>query len=290
MAAALLVVLSQGSAGKAAKKEQAETNAILPGAEPRDLGPADAPCAVLLVHGFLGGGSNFADLPERLAAEGFRVRVMRLPGHGTCPEDLRGVTADELLQAVLDETAALRARHEQVVLLGHSMGAALSTLAAAREPVDGLVLAGGYFGITQRWYTVMPAETWAKVATRTVKSIYKGERFKQVNRREARPHILSYKVMPTTALTALLDIGKRASQPETLARVTCPVLMLHARGDKAACPRAAAKAFDELGAASKEAVWLTKSNHHIFWDYEQEAVMDAVVRFVRTVRDGQAPR
>ena len=41
---------------------------ILRGAEPRTLGPDDAPVAVLLVHGYLGGSNNFADLPDRLAA------------------------------------------------------------------------------------------------------------------------------------------------------------------------------------------------------------------------------
>ena len=82
---------------------------ILIGAEPRDLGPVDAPVAVLFVHGFVGAGNNFADLPDRVAAEGSRVRVMRLPGHGTSPHDLKRVTADELLMAVFGEIEALRA-------------------------------------------------------------------------------------------------------------------------------------------------------------------------------------
>ena len=43
--------------------------------------------------------------------------------------------------------AALRARHQTVVLVGFSMGGALSLWAAANEPVDGLVLAAPFFAL-----------------------------------------------------------------------------------------------------------------------------------------------
>src|SRR5690606_7917458 len=60
---------------------------IMLGAEERDLGPKDAPGVAILVHGFIGAGDNFDGLPEAIADAGWRVRVMRLPGHGTSPID-----------------------------------------------------------------------------------------------------------------------------------------------------------------------------------------------------------
>ena len=44
---------------------------LLVGAEPRDLGTEDSPCAALFIHGFGGAGTDFAGLPERLAESGW---------------------------------------------------------------------------------------------------------------------------------------------------------------------------------------------------------------------------
>ncbi|HIJ64666.1 MAG TPA: alpha/beta fold hydrolase [Candidatus Hydrogenedentes bacterium] len=257
----------------------AETG-ILRGAEPRDLGPEDARGAVLFVHGFVGAGNNFAELPERLAARGWRVRVMRLPGHGTTPRDLKEVRSDELLAAVTAEFAALRKRHGQVILIGHSMGGALGIFAAAHSDVDGLVLGAPYFGVTYRRYYLLPAEVWTRLLRPIVPWFYKGKTFLQVNRKEAKDRIVSYAWAPARGLLTLFDVGDRANQPEVLENVTCPVLMLHAPGDAAASPEAAKRAFNAIASNDKRAVWLERSNHHIFWDFEQADVFETVEDFV----------
>ena len=91
----------------AATPRDSETG-IAVGAEPRDLGPEDAPGAVLFIHGFVGGSNNFADLPDQVADAGWRVRCLRLPGHGTTPKDFAKTSADELVEAVRQEVKALR--------------------------------------------------------------------------------------------------------------------------------------------------------------------------------------
>lgn len=255
---------------------------IMLGAEPFDLGPppAEAQGAVLLVHGFAGATNNFGALPETLAAKGWHVRAMRLPGHGTSPLDMEKYTADELVNAVLAEVRQLRNDYKTVVLVGHSMGGALSVLAASKEPVDGLVLAGAYFGVTYRWYYVLPPKTWIQIGQPFMRWVYKGKLFLQVNRKEAKDEIVSYTWLPTKSFLMLLDIGNRASAQEVLSAITCPVLMLHAPGDAAASPDAAVEALGRMKSASTRTVWLDKSNHHIFWDFDRETVMNEIVRFL----------
>jgi len=257
---------------------------ILLGAEARDLGPEDAPNAVLFVHGFVGAGNNFADLPDLLAAKGWRVRVMRLPGHGTSPRDLAGVTTDDLLKAVHNELEALRAKHQRVILIGHSMGGALSTITAARDQVDALVLGAPYFGVTYHWFYILRPETWSRLNAHVLRWVYKGKLFLQVNDKSAKDHIVSYKWIPSHFLLTLTDVGKRARQPEVLQNVKCPVLFIHADGDTAASPKAAWKAFDAMASANKQAVRLTRSDHHIFWDYEHEEVMEKVLAFIASLK------
>jgi carboxylesterase len=250
---------------------------ILIGAEERNLGPLDASGAVLFVHGFIGGGSNFNDLPERVAAQGWFVRVMRLPGHGTTPTDLLDVSADDLEAAVVADVETLRRTFQQVVVVGHSMGGSLGALVVAKQSVDRLILAAPYFGVTRKWYYGLPVETWVRVTAPILPWLYKGDMFKQVNRPEAKKEILSYRWVPSHAVQVLLEVGRRASDPAVLGALECPILLIHSRSDAAASPRAAAEAFNHMPSKEKQIVWLTRSNHHVFWDYEAEEVMQVVL-------------
>ncbi|MDZ4859056.1 MAG: alpha/beta fold hydrolase [Candidatus Hydrogenedentes bacterium] len=232
------------------------------------------------MHGYAGAGDNFNRLPQQFAHAGWFVRVMRLPGHGTSPRDMEKVTADELLEAVRSEVAELREEHERIVLVGHSMGGALCTLAAAETPVDGLILGGAYFGITDRWYYILSGETWTRFSSKLMRWVYKGHLFTQVNDDSAKPNITSYTWLPTKAGLTLIEIGRRASAPTVLERVKCTVLMFHAPGDIAASSQAAENAFGMMGSKDKELVWLEKSNHHVFWDYDHEVIERRVSDYV----------
>lgn len=256
----------------------------LRGAEPRWLGAADESDAVLMIHGFVGAGTNFGELPERLAAQGFRVRVMRLPGHGTSPREFETLPAKSLVDAVNDELAELKRHHARVFLVGHSMGGTLATLAAAQEGADGVVLGAPYFGVTHHWYYVLPAETWMSVARPLLRWLYKGELFIQVNRKEAKPDILSYSWVPLGGLETLAELGRQANSPATLANVKTPVLLLHGPGDVAASPVAAADAVSAMASTDKRVVPLERSNHHIFWDYDREQVFSEVEGFLGRLR------
>lgn len=253
------------------------------GAEERTLGPENAPGAVLFVHGFVGGSNNFAEVPDALAAQGWRVRVMRLPGHGTSPRDPAQQDASALIEAVRREAAALREKHRKLVLVGHSMGGALCTLAAAESPPDALVLAAPYFGVTYHWYYALPPETWVGMLSPLAPYVYKGQLFLQVNRREAKPSIFSYQWIPSRNFRTLVNIGRRAKDPAVLARINCRVLLLHAQGDVAASYEASAAALAQMPSKHKQRVELPRSNHHIFWDYDQDLVQESIVAFLKAL-------
>jgi carboxylesterase len=260
---------------------------IMLGAEEFDVGPepGEAKGAALLVHGYAGATNNFGELPDALAAHGWHVRAMRLPGHGTSPRDLEQRTPDELLEAVSGEARRLLGTYPKVVLVGHSMGGALCTLAAAREsgagsPVDGLVLGGAYFGVTYRWYYLLPPEAWIRLGRPFLRWVYKGTLFLQVNREEVKDEIVAYTWLPSKSGLTLVEVGRRANEPAVLDAVQCPVLMLHAPGDVAASPKAVTDAVDRMASSSKRTVWLERSNHHIFWDWDRETVVAEVIRFL----------
>lgn len=257
-------------------------NGILIGAEERDLGPARSTGGCLLVHGFVGGGNNFADLPERLAERGWHVRVMRLPGHGTSPRDFENLPADDLLQAVRDELIAMHRQHRTVVIVGHSMGGTLATLVASEIRVNRLVLAAPYFGVTYRWYYGLAPEDWNELLAPFVRWVYKGQLFLQVNRTEDKDRIFSYTWVPTKGVSTLTSLGRWANSSDVLARIAFPVLAIHSPGDVAASCEATRQAIDRMASPEKRTLWLERSNHHVFWDYEREQVVQAILDFVGT--------
>ncbi|HPO15521.1 MAG TPA: alpha/beta fold hydrolase [Candidatus Hydrogenedentes bacterium] len=256
---------------------------IIVGAEPRDLGPEDASCAILFVHGFSGTGNNYHDLPDRVADTGWRTRVMLLPGHGTSPFTFETTTADELLSAVIQELRAMRDRYEKLVLVGHSMGGALATLAASQMPLDGLILAAPYYNVTFKWYYVLTAEQWAKMLSPLIRWIHAPAENQPVNRREVRTQILSYPWIPTRAFLTAMSLAERARQLETLHRIYCPTLLIHSTKDNVTSPETAAKAFAEIPSANKRAIWIEHSDHIIFWDYDREQVAEETLAFLKQV-------
>lgn len=105
---------------------------------PFDLGAGDD--AVLLLHGFTGSPWEVRPLGEALAARGYRVRGIRLPGHGSAPEAMQQVSYRDWEQAVEEAFLSLSA-HRRRFVAGLSMGALLALQLAARHPQQVAALA-----------------------------------------------------------------------------------------------------------------------------------------------------
>lgn len=96
---------------------------------------------ILLVHGLGDSPWSFHDLAPQLAAQGFVVRTVLLPGHGTRPQDLLNVDAEDWQQLVNEQALALQHEVGTVFLGGFSTGANLVLdYAYAHPDIAGLVL------------------------------------------------------------------------------------------------------------------------------------------------------
>jgi len=120
----------------------------LPNAVPRYLPGGDT--GALLLHGFTGTPRDLAGLAEHLHSEGLTVSVPRLPGHGTNGPDFLQTGWRDWLRAAVDAWMDLRARCEEVHLVGHSMGAVLAVLLASHFPTARLALLAPAFQFMNR--------------------------------------------------------------------------------------------------------------------------------------------
>ena len=120
-------------------------------------GPVDGP-VVVAVHGLGGSHANWHDLAP-LLTDGHRVLAVDLAGHGRTPR--AGRSASVRANCALLGRFVAEVVGEPVVLLGNSMGAALSVLhaAACPEQVRGLALIGPALPRTR---TTVPNRALAK--------------------------------------------------------------------------------------------------------------------------------
>lgn len=95
-------------------------------------------CAMVYLHGFSASQGEGAPAHQRLAqAFGCNLYLPRLPGHGLQADDaLRGIKAQQWLDAAAEAVAVGKVLGDKVVLVGSSMGGALALQTAAAHPRD----------------------------------------------------------------------------------------------------------------------------------------------------------
>ncbi|WP_261817309.1 alpha/beta fold hydrolase [Vibrio gallicus] len=115
-----------------------ELNAVLP----YELKPAHPNGkGILLVHGLGDSPYSYSDIAPTLAQQGYLVRVILLPGHGTRAADLSLPELNDWQNIVKHNYQLLSKRVDKVWLGGFSTGANLVTeLAYQQDSIEGLLL------------------------------------------------------------------------------------------------------------------------------------------------------
>lgn len=246
------------------------------------------PDACLLLHGLTGAPSEVLPVAQALARAGIHCLGPLLPGHGTRPEDLFGLTRDDLREAA---TSALRSLSgaRRVYVVGLSMGALLATGLAARSrmregipSVERLVLCAPaleFRGLARVFTSVvgrlpgLPLLSWKPA---------RGVPVPEVPADVAEGPLRadgSYVQVP-------LGWGRelRLLSAETLQlarRVHCPTLILHGRRDTTAAVSGAQKLAAALGSTSVELRVLPDSGHLLPLDVDGPQVCSDIVSFLK---------
>jgi carboxylesterase len=112
------------SARRAQITEAPTTATLLADAEPYSGG--SGPDGVLLCHGFTGSPRSMRPWAEHLEADGFRVVLPRLPGHGTTWQEMNQTRWEDWYGEVDRAFTDLRVECERVFVCGLSMGGGLA--------------------------------------------------------------------------------------------------------------------------------------------------------------------
>jgi esterase/lipase len=174
---------------------------------------------VLLVHGLGDSPWSFRDIGERLAARGFLVRTVLLPGHGTRPEDLLDVELVDWRRVVQEQIRDLQGEVTRVYLAGFSLGANLVfEYAQAHAGIAGLLLFSPAFRSDEVFDWLTPYIGWFRPWL--------------LDRDEGRAqNLVRYMVVPTNGFAQYYLSSRGARRALDRAPFDRPVLMVVAEND-----------------------------------------------------------
>ena len=249
---------------------------VVPGGEPFFYPGGDVGC--LLVHGFPGAPEEMRWMGQYLSEQGFSSLGVRLFGMATQPADANRARWRDWLASVEDGYHMLSENTSKVVVMGVSMGGALSLLLARDFPVSGVVVMSTPDKIpdemTRRLRPIAPLITrfwhFAKQA---------GE--SDWHDKEAELLQVHYDRVPTRAAVELHDILEEMRN--SLDRVTVPALLIYAEGDGTTPHEAPQIIHERLGSNDKQIIWLKDSGHNIPRDAARQQAFEAAAAFARRV-------
>lgn len=248
---------------------------VSPGAEAAALG--DGPIGVLLCHGFTGSPLSLRPWAEQLAAAGFRVRLPRLPGHGTDWREMNITAWSDWYSCVEDECRTLLEECSVVVVAGLSMGGALALLLAARfgDRIAGVVLVNPSVASADRRMAAIP------LLSRFVPSIA------AIGDDIARPGVTegAYPRTPLRALASMIDLWRQVSTE--LPEVKQPVLLFVSDVDHVVDPSSAKLILRQIGSTDVTRTALAQSYHVATLDYDTEQIFTESAAFFRRVAQPQ---
>jgi carboxylesterase len=246
---------------------------LIPGAEPwsHDGGPV----GVLVLHGFTGNPGSMRQLAERIAEAGHTVDLPLLPGHGTTIEDMIPTGWADWSACAEEHYTALAARCEQVVVVGLSMGGALTAwLGSEHTEIAGLVCINAVV-------TVPPG---MREAVQEVLATG-ADRFDGIGSDIADPDAKesAYEDTPLAPLLTLFDAADTIGHQ--LDQITSPMLIITSTDDHVV-PPSNSDVLAETVAGPVERVRCERSYHVVTQDYDKELVFSSTVDFIAKVTAG----
>ncbi len=225
---------------------------------------------VLLCHGFTGSPHSLAGVATALADRGYRVRLPRLPGHGTSWQQMNHTGWEDWYTRVEQELNLLARECDQVFVLGLSMGGSLALRLAALHPgaVAGVILINPAVTSHDKRLLALP------VLSRLLPSLdglANDIRMPGVDE-------LGYSRTPLKALRSMTRLWRDVRS--RLPQVRQPTLLFRSVTDHVVDPSSGELIARRIGADDFTEVLLHDSYHVATMDYDAELIVERTAEFL----------
>jgi carboxylesterase len=262
-----------GSTTRTGSFSDMSTPAVLPEAEPMSQ-VGSTRTGVLVIHGFTGNPSSMRGIAEAMAALGHHVEMPRLPGHGTTVDDMVGTRWADWTGEVRAAHGRLADRVDEIVVVGLSMGGAITLWSGFELPnVVGLVAINPATA-PQAPEVVEMLQEMVDDGTEIAPAI--GGDIADPDVQES-----SYDGAPLRALLSFMTEGL-VPITERYGELTMPLLLITSRQDHVVEPANSEHLAATYG-GDVEHVWLERSYHVATQDYDAADIERMVSEFVARV-------
>ena len=238
-----------------------------------DGSPEGPAASVLLVHGFTSTPASMTPWAKHLAADGFRVSVPRLPGHGTSWQDMNTTGWHDWYAEVARALDALLAHGEPVFVAGLSMGGGLALRLAEERPDDvaGLMLVNPSVLDPDRRLIATPLLKRIVPSVAGIKSDIK------------KPGVTEegYDRVPLKALDSLRDLWKHTRAD--IGQVTCPIVVFRSAVDHVVPAASSQTVIQQVASKDVTEHVLPESYHVAVLDNDAPQIFSQSAAFARDV-------
>jgi carboxylesterase len=205
---------------------------------------------------------------------GCTISVPLLPGHGTSPSALIGITWRDWYNHVKQKYVELKNICNKIFICGQSMGGALALHLASHHPSDGIITLAGVAFLKDWRLKFLPLAR--RILTYQHKS--KGP---DIKNKALKSQIPSYRKYPLESVVQLLALLKHTR--DDLSEITAPALLIHAKNDRTVHFDNLRYIYDHISSQKKRKIILEESYHVISIDVEKEKVFKEVMKFIGTI-------
>jgi len=229
--------------------------------------------AVLLLHGFTGTPGHMRPLGETLHQHGFTVQTVTLPGHGTRPEDMKKITAQDYIAFTRSAVMALRRVHPRVSAAGLSMGALLALIAAGDPGLNSVISLSAPLRAPSAFMPVagllspfMPIMKWRA-------------RPQEEETPAMKEYDYGYTGFPPHAAAELYRVIRYARH--ILPLIHCPVLVIQSKADKTISPDSSDIILKSVSSVKKSVIWLQNAPHVVTLSAERDEAAKGICTFLK---------
>ena len=246
---------------------------VMNGAEPIFIDQGNT--GILFFHGFTGSPYEGRDLAYHFASKGYAVWVPLIPGHGTKPDDLEGISFKTWLETAEQYYLAMKSQYKTVIVAGQSMGGALALHVAANFAVDGLVTMAAAIFVKDWRLPFLP------LAKQVLRFYYKSKG-PDIRDKAAKAKSASYPYYPLTSLTEFLHLIEHVDGE--LPAVNAPCLLVHSRRDHTITYENLAHISGKISSTKKKLLTLENSYHVISVDGEKQKIFNQIELFINEIQ------
>jgi carboxylesterase len=246
--------------------------------------------AILLVHGINDSPACYHKVAPALAEQGFTCRVMRMPGFAKPIPEYAKATRHQWVSAVNNEVKALRQDHDRVVIVAHSLGAAVTIAYLLENPdaVDAVVLIAPAVEVSNLRSPLLPARAWHEISqwilpsTTVAYSPFPGDCHDE--KALEYPGRIPFTPKTTADETfALIDFNRGRA-----ADLQLPLMMVLSKDDRVIDWQAAERFYEEALGEEKEVHFLEDSGHVIPVDFDWKILVQKIAEFAQPVNRDRA--